>query len=290
MGFDIPDIHKEPVHLEQKQKWEKWFEKTLGNINSKLALDWLKVELPKTKEEQEKEVLELVKIRWLRESFEENVYNEWITVNKINDWVFSVVSNDTWNVNYFVNEKWYILFWVWNITERLFVENWDAYKIAWYTEKKEDWKFNMYKNIWKNQLDWPIDINSPEYYKAWTDIVFYADYLNKLLSLKHNFKESKIWIQVLVDWWSFKFEDLEEFKKRWLITPEIFDYWVQEMRKVIVNQCSDKRLINLKWLDWKSSGIKESDLRRYLEKWYITPELAQDCYRVLPKKMRDLNK
>ena len=36
---------------------------TVDNINSRLELDNLKLELPKTKEQQEKEVLKLVQVR-----------------------------------------------------------------------------------------------------------------------------------------------------------------------------------------------------------------------------------
>ena len=60
------------------------------------------------------------------------------------------------------------------------------------------------------------------------------------------------------------------------------------MKKIIINQCSDKRLINLTWYNKESLWIKESDLKRYLEAWYIDWELAKQCYDVLSEKMKDL--
>jgi len=46
--------------------------------------------------------------------------------------------------------------------------------------------------------------------------------------------------------------------------------------------------MNLKGFKWESLGIKENDLKKYLEKWYITQELVWKCYEVLPENMRDL--
>ena len=265
------------------------------NLNSQL--ESLKLELPKTEEQQEKEVLELIKVRWLKTSFENNRFTQWVNVNKIQDWVFNVVSNKNWNVNYFVDEKWEVLFWIVALSERFFVKNWKAFELAWYIEKKEGELYNMYKLIdWVEQ--WPIDINSQEYYKAWQDIIFYANMLSKLLIInnqKFDIKESegvdiKELISVFISWWSFKFEDLELFKSEWIITQEIFDYWISEMQKIIVSQCIDERLINMVWENGESLGIKESDLKRYLENWYINPEMANECYQVLPDNMKDLSK
>lgn len=275
-------------HIEQKQIWKSEFDKSLDKINSKLALDWLKLELPKTKEQEEKEVLELVKKVWLKTSFENNRFSQWVNINKIQDWVFSVVSNKTWNVNYFVNEKWKIIFWVFTIKEEFFISNWKAFEEAWYIEKQENWKYNMYQ-ISENWIKWPIDINSPEYYKAWTDIIFYNDLLLKFIELKNSIKNTKEELHIFIEWWSFKFEDLELFRAKWMIDDETFAYWLWEIRKVLVSQCDDQRLITLTWFKGESLWIKESDLKTYLEKWYIDKKLAEECYKVLPKEMKDLS-
>jgi hypothetical protein len=266
-------------HIEKKQDWLGDFNSALDNINSKFALNNLKVELPKTKEQQEKEVLKLVQMRGLKKSFEHNRFTKWVTIKKIKENVFSVISNKTWNINYFVNSDWNIDFWVFNIKERPFIKNWKAFEYAWFVEKKENGIYNMYKIEWNKEV-WPIDINSIEYYNAWQDIIFYADIFNKLVSLKHKDPETKKWIYILIDWWSFKFEDLELFLDKWLITQEVFDYWVEEIRKKVVFQCADQRLIKL-WI-W----ITESDLKKYLKKWYIDSDLALECYKHLPENMK----
>ncbi len=276
----INDSEHNPVPIVQENtQLQGWIEHTLNDINSRL--DWLRLELPKTIEEQENEVLELVKVRGLKKSFENNRFTLWVTVKKIQDWVFSIISNKTWNINYFVNNDWEILFWVFNIKERPFIENWKAFEYAWFKERKEDGVYNMYKLEWDKEV-WPIDINSPEYYQAWLDILFYADILNKLLRLKHNVESDNLDIELFIEWGSFRFEDLELFLNKWLITKEIFDFWVKEMQKVIVTQCSDKRLLKL------DIPIKESDVVKYYTKWYIDKDIALECYKAMPEDMRNV--
>ncbi len=274
-SYDLEKQH-EPIPIVEEMK-----QRTLPD------LDKLKIDLSKSIENQEQEVYRLVTEVTLKENIEK--YAKWkIEIKHIKEGVFSLKSLRTWNVNYFVNQNWEIIFTIPNIKERPFVENGKAFELAWYTERKENWLFNMYRLEWNKEI-WPIDINSPEYYQAWLDIIFYADILNKFVSLKFNDPETKKWIEVLIDWWSFKYEDLELFLDRWLITREIFDYWIEEMKKVIVNQCSDKRLIKLIWLDWESEWIKESDLKKYMDAGYIDSSLAMKCYDVLPEKMKDLS-
>jgi hypothetical protein len=48
----------------------------------------------------------------------------------------------------------------------------------------------MYKIEGKKEVS-PIDIDSPEYYKAWLDIIFYSDTIAKLFALKENIIETK---------------------------------------------------------------------------------------------------
>jgi len=222
---------------------------------------------------QEKEVLELV-LNWEHWKDIINDYSKRIILKFVAKNTFAFINKLTWNVNYFIDSKWEILFWLWNIRIRAFVENKKAFKYAWYIEKKENWVYNMYKIEWTEEV-WPIDINSPEYYKAWLDIIFYSDTIAKLFALKENIIETKKWIEIYIDWWGFKFEDLELFLKKWIITQEIFNYWVKEMQKVIIAQCSDERLIKLK------TPVKESDLMKYYSKWYIDKDTAVECYKGL---------
>lgn len=275
-SYDLEKQH-EPIPIVEEMK-----QRTLPD------LDKLKIDLSKSIENQEQEVYRLVTEVTLKENIEK--YAKWeIEIKHIKDGVFSLKSLRTWNINYFVNESWEIIIAIPNIKERPFLENGKAFELAWYIERKEGWLYNMYKVEWDKEV-WPIDINSSEYYQAWLDILFYADILNKYVSLKFNDPETKEWIYILIKHWSFKYEDLELFLDKWLITREIFDYWIEEMKKVIVNQCSDKRLIKLIWLDWESEWIKESDLKRYMDAWYIDNNLALKCYDVLPEEMKDLSK
>ena len=229
---------------------------------------------------QEKEVLELV-LNWEHWKDIINDYSKRIILKFVAKNTFAFINKLTWNVNYFIDSKWEILFWLWNIRIRAFVENKKAFKYAWYIEKKENWVYNMYKIEWTEEV-WPIDINSPEYYKAWLDIIFYSDTIAKLFALKENIIETKKWIEIYIDWWGFKFEDLELFLKKWLITQEIFNYWVKEMQKIIIAQCSDERLIKLK------TPVRESDLMKYYSKWYIDKDTAVECYKAMPSEMRDI--
>jgi len=269
-SYDIEN-NQIPIVQEEITQSQRWIEDTISEINE--WLNWLKLELPKTIEEQEKEVLKLV-LNWEHWKDIINDYSEGIILKFVAKNTFVFINKLTWNVNYFIDSKWEILFWLWNIRIRAFVENKKAFKYAWYIEKKENWVYNMYKIEWTEEV-WPIDINSPEYYKAWLDIIFYSDTIAKLFALKENIIETKKWIEIYIDWWGFKFEDLELFLKKWIITQEIFNYWVKEMQKVIIAQCSDERLIKLK------TPVKESDLMKYYSKWYIDKDTAVECYKGL---------
>ncbi len=268
-------------HIEKKQNIWRYLNNNLNNnidnINSKL--DWLKLELPKTSEQQEKEVLNLVQNKWLKKSFESWTYsiNE-VIVKKIKNWIF-LLSSIEWNAQYYIDNNWEIIFWIENIVERPFVKNWKAFEYAGFIEKKENGIYNMYKIKWNKEI-LVIDINSIEYYNAWQDIIFYADIYNKLATLKMKYKSDKLDIRLFAKHWSFRFEDLELFLDKWLITQEVFEYWIIEIRKKVVSQCSDLRLIKL-WI-W----IKEIDLKKYLDKWYINKNIALKCYNNLPDNMR----
>lgn len=275
-------------HIEQKQTWKSESEKSLDTIKSKLALDWLRLEIPETKEQKEKKVLNLI-LNWENWADIKKDYKKWIDIKYIEKWVFLLINKETWNPNYFFDEKGQITLSIWNTRERPFISNWKAFEEAWYIEKKENWKYNMYQ-ITEKWIKWPIDINSPEYYKAWNDIIFYDDVYTKFLELKHSVKNDKEDIRLYVKHSSFKFEDLELFKTKWMIDNETFNYWISEIRKVLVNQCNDTRLITLTWFKWESLWIKESDLKTYKEKWYIDDKLALECFKVLPKEMKDLSK
>jgi len=118
MSIDNPEISHTSYDIEKNQtpvvqevitQSQRWIEDIIDDTNWKL--NWVKLELSKTKEKQEKEVIKLIQVNWLKKSFESGTFSEQeIYVKIIEKWVFSVVSIE-WNVQYFVDEKWDIIFW-----------------------------------------------------------------------------------------------------------------------------------------------------------------------------------
>lgn len=180
---------------------------------------------------------------------------------------------------------------------------------AWYIEKKEDGVWNMYELIGTDQkgervLGKKLDPKSPEYFKAWQDIIFFSDTLNTLYRLKNNIDVPETGIENLVRGGSVKFETLELLLKKWHITPEVFQFGVWQMRKILVSQCQDSRfdgfnaeneLRNNPELMKLWTRIKESDLKRYYDtklpngERYIDERLVAQCFAVLPVNLRDVS-
>lgn len=44
-----------------------------------------------------------------------------------------------------------------------------------------------------------------------------------------------------------------------------------------------------KMTETRTMSIHESDLKEYLKKGYITPELAKQCFQMLPEERRDVS-
>lgn len=275
----------------QIKPWEaKTIPSVIDDVNSQLAWKWLKLELPTksldiAETNEEKQVLELVKKVWLKKSFENNRFPEWVKIKKIQEWVFSIISNRTWNVNYFVNEKWKIVMSLLGIEDDYkFIKNWKALEFAWYEQKLEDWKYNLYAvmNDWERI---PIDINSKFYYFAWKHIIFTDGLLSIIYMQEKTTKplnEDWIeWLEQMIEDWPVKIENIEKLLEKWLITQEIFNRLLEKIKLILVNQCKDIRLIRI----W--AWLKESNIKRYFEKWYIDSELALKCYNALPKEMRE---
>lgn len=254
-----------------------WFDNLSVNYENK-AQDYEKLE---------QNVFEKVIINLQKWDAEYKIWNkEDIKIKYVSDWVFAFMNKQTGNVNYYVDSNWNIIFWLISTRERRYVEGWEVFNHLWIMEKSENNIYNMYRIVgsWENGniLNWPIKPESEEYYKIWLDVIFCADIYDKLYMLKFHKKEDKEWLELLIKHWSYKFEDLELFKKEGLIRDDLFQFWILELRKIIISQCSDKRLIHY------GIWIKESDIKTYLEKWYIDRELAKKCYQVLSKEMKDL--
>lgn len=180
----------------------------------------------------------------------------------------------------------------------------DGYGIrtAGYVDKKEDGVWNLYEFLGTDKkgdyaLGKKIDPKSPEYYKAWQDIVFFADTMNVLDTLKDRDTIPVQGVKNLVEGGSVKFETLEHLLKTGTITKESFDVGVVWLRKYVVAQCADPRFDGFNSeAEMKDdpelaklwTPVKESDLKKYFEKGYIDADLAKKCFEALRPKMRDV--
>jgi len=261
-----------------------------GLDEEKKDLNQLQTEVKKTIEEQENAAKLLI---WkdLIEGPYAKEYNMWINVIYIQTWVFAVKGKWRKNISFYANEKWETIFGIWWVEDRPFIENWKAIESAWYVRKIENEYENFYKIIWHNQNNKPvlgdvINIESKEYYQVWLDILFYADIYNKLWRIEHSMeKNTKTSIRLFIEHGSFKFEDLEIFKNKEMITDEIFEYGKEELQKKLLEQIADKRLDNL-WAGESSDdehvrifcGIFLRNLDDYLEKWYINHDLYKKWF------------
>ncbi|MDQ1343404.1 MAG: hypothetical protein QG650_123 [Patescibacteria group bacterium] len=175
-------------------------------------------------------------------------------------------------------------------------------RTAGYVDKKEDGVWNLYELLGTDKnggyaLGKKLDPRSPEYFKAWQDVVFFSDTMNLLYRLKNGMDTPEQGIRNFVEGGSVKFETLELLLKRKLVTPEVFDVGIAEMRKVIVSQCADTRFDGFdSEAEMKDdpelaklwTPVKESDLKKYFEKGYIDADLAKKCFEALRAKMRDV--
>lgn len=175
-------------------------------------------------------------------------------------------------------------------------------RTAGYVDKKEDGVWNLYELLGTDKngnyaFGKKLDPRSPEYFKAWQDIVFFADTMNVLSTLKDGDKIPTQGVKNLVEGGSVKFETLEVLLKRKTITKESFDVGVVWLRKYLVAQCADSRFDGFNSeAEMKDdpelaklwTPIKESDLKKYFEKGYIDADLAKKCFEALRPKMRDV--
>ena len=268
-------------YVEQVKAWESNFKKAIWDINSKLALNWKKLELPKTIEEKEKEIYNIVWNINLKEARENWDFTGNINIRYIDRDVFAIQSDETKNISLFVNEKWKDLMLLWHRqdiltddkTWELFPSSIKAMKEVWYYCDFKDWKRDLYKILWEwknwNFIldDIPLDIFSKEYYLVWKKIIKTDDTLSILLALKEWWKRNINAIDNYSNSWTLTLKFLLLFQDKWLLEkPELFEYWISKM--------------------W----IKESDVRSAFEKWEITEQEALKIYQVLPKEKKDINK
>jgi hypothetical protein len=170
----------------------------LLSFNDKLSKVGLKAEMPESPQAQVQRIRE--------ETFQSlDKKGKGIPLEDIHAWR---VKNDVFAVQYtksgvtfFQNSKGESIMNLAQEAKSPFIKNYKNSEVndgkgiteAGYIEKKENGIWNMYELIGTDQrgevvLGKKLDPKSPEYFKAWQDIVFYADTLNVLFGLK------KIWI------------------------------------------------------------------------------------------------
>lgn len=270
-------------------------------------LSWMRLELPKTKEEKVKAIYDLVVNKTFKEEMEKNEYPQWITIKFIKEWVFSMKNNATTNVNYYLDWNGKIILSIGSIRHRHGIDNGKSFadlglKAIW----TEDKKYQIYQL--NGEKLWPIiDQETEEGYEMWNDVMFHTDIYRIVSLLKIPVDLDEEWIKFPAKHGSLRFQDLEALKVKWAIDEKVFQYGIQALQKILPSQCNPNNPIagrlakygdmytlktdskTGKLSETRTMSIYESDLKEYLRKWYITPELAKQCFQLLPKERRDMS-
>lgn len=286
----------------------------LLSLNDRLSKVGLKAEIPESPQAQIQRIREENFRSLIKQGVNTPLEN--IQVWRVQNDVFAVQVTKS-SITSFQKGNGEIIMNPWEEAKSPFIKNYKNPEIndgkgiteAGYIEKKEDGVWNLYELIGTDQkgesiLGKKLNPKSPEYFKAWQDIVFYSDTLNVLFSIKNNMDIPETGIENLVRGGSMKIETLELLLKKWNITQEVFQFGVWEMRKILVSQCQDSRfdgfnaeteLQNDPELMRLWTRIKESDLKRYYDtklpngERYIDEKLVAQCFAVLPVNLRDVS-
>ena len=275
--------------------------------NTNTRLSWIRLELPKTKEEKAKAVYDLVIWKTFREKFETGAYSKDITIQFIKEWVFSMKNNLTWNVNYYLDEKGEVLLNLGAAWRRQGIDNGKSFTDLWLRAIiGEDKKYRIYRLNGK-ELWGEVNQETEEWYEIWNDVMFHTDIYRIVSLLKTPVELDEMWVKFPAKHWSLRFQDLEALKAKWAINEKVFQYGVQALQKILPSQCNPDDLIAWrlakygdmytlktdpktgKLSETRAMSIHESDLKEYLRKWYITPELAKQCFQMLPENRRDVS-
>ena len=94
-----------------------------------------------------------------------------------------------------------------------------------------------------------------------------------------------------------KFETLEFFQKKNMLSAESFQLWKTFLQKNIVAQCRDARFDDFAMKEIYAgdspelrhlfNSIHENDLKNYVAKGYIDQKTALECYKALPSNRRN---
>lgn len=271
--FHHIDLNTTSIHIEKKQDWWSSFDSAIKKVNSKLALENLKMELPKTIEQkinQAKENLYKNKdFKWALE----NEFQKWIKINYITDNLFSVYSNETNDISFFINEKWETLIFVSYREDTLVDENnkfldtsIETFKETWYFMDAENQTRDIYKIIWEDEngklilSEKPLNKNSVDYFNALKKIINYSDTLDILFALKHNWNIGNGHIDDYINSWALNLKFLQLMRNKKLFErPDVFEYALKKMKVTV------------------------EDIVKAKENWDITEEQWRKIYKVLQK-------
>lgn len=260
------DLNTTSSYIEKKQDWWSDLNNTIDKFNSKLALNNLKIELPKTKEQQEKDVYN--NIYKYDESFlgavKDGRFKQWITVKYITKDIFSVYSNKTKDISFFSNKEWQTILMAKYRSQNFAVENkfldtaLNTFEKTWYFMNAEKWDNNIYKIIWKDEK-WefilsnePLDKKSVNYFNALKTMVNHYDSTFILIKLKYKLKFLRWHIDNYINSWVINLKLLQLIKNKNLFeTSDIFEYAIKNMNLTIQDIVTAKNDWDITEQEWR---------------------------------------
>lgn len=197
------------------------------------------IETTKNIEKQENELKNQLNQEIIEWNFQEK-YPKGVDVKNIDSNVFIVLNNHTNTPTIFINEKWEVLislFYKYNETYIKNNSNWNPWRAmlkSWFVfwDKLSLYKIVWYKN-WQLEVSWKIDLYSKEYYQAWKKIVYNQWVLESKTALESDDKTqyNHYWIEALLDSWAMTKQVLDQFNKKWIVTQEDYEYWLNYLEK-----------------------------------------------------------
>lgn len=173
---------------------------------------------------------------WFKEK-----YPKWVDVKNIDSNVFIVINKHTDTPTIFIDKKWEVLIsLLYRANEFLIKDNpnnWNPWR-AMLKSGFVFWpKLELHKIVWYENgqliINWKIDTYSKEYYQAWKKIIYNSWKLEIKFNLQSNDKipYNHNWIEALLDSWAMTKEVLDQFNKKWIVTQEDYEYWLDYLEK-----------------------------------------------------------
>jgi len=274
----------------------------------------MNIEKESNSSKAEQEVFDRLKKRWVLEKYEQRWYKVWENI-----WWFK--SKKTHNINFYTNNKWELLFFIFWLKKDLWKEKYNSYlKKLWYKEEKDSsWYYHMINiKTWKE-----LNQTSYEYYKIFeilnniTDIsyvhktIFLEWKIREVLNqedyeylIKRKQKEFKPMIEKMVNFFNtLKPFDLILLEKHNIIPKEEYNklkkkvYTFEYIKKLIENpvwnyvEWEEKEYkINWKTYKIKTNWITEDELKLYLDLKIINKEEYELLKDILEKRLLEIEK